>query len=466
MAGVSRLTPFSRLLIAAGIAGGIFYAVKKLLPQSKNQKSDSTPTAETPKTGKANKGTAILTLSGSGTLGANLIPKMAQQFMTSELNAQNVQIQKISENKTEITGIIGGNAQKIVVNTGGSAQGMNDVLSKTADIALLSSTLDGVSGDLNPSVIALDGIAVVVHNGNSVKELKKQQLKDIFSGKVTDWSQVGGAKGAIKCHVRDSKSGTFDAFNNIVLDKTPLVAGSTTHENAGALTKAVATDPMSIGFTSFSELGGTRALGIGDNGAAVKYPSVFTIETEDYTLSRRLYLVNPKNTTNSIAQQFITYAQADAKGQKVVAETGFVNMDLHNAPAPQPQNAIKATADTPPQYGAATTGATRLPTTLHFKTASTAPDERALADLERVKKLIAEPQNRAKRLILIGFTDNQGDAKKNLGLSVERAQGIQSELAKAGITATSMGFGPAMPIADNGTPAGKDKNRRVEVWMK
>ncbi|MEY4934911.1 MAG: hypothetical protein RIS64_1270 [Bacteroidota bacterium] len=466
MAGPSRLTPFSRLLIALGIAGGVFYAVKKILPQSKSNGSTAAVTAvpETPKTGKANKATAILTLSGSGTLGANLIPKMAQQFMTTELSGQNVQIQKISENITEITGTIGGNAQKIVVNATGSAQGMSDVLGKKADIAMLSSTLDGGSTDMNATVVALDGIAVVVNSANPVKELKKQQLRDIFTGKITDWSQVGGTKGAIKCQARDNKSGTFDAFNTMVLDKTAMIAGVRTHDSAGALVKVVASDPTAIGFTSFSELGGTRALGIAENGASVKYPSVFTVETEDYCLSRRLYLLTPKTGANAVAQQFVSYAQADTKGQKVVAESGFVNMDLHNTNTTQ-QTVVKTT-NTPPQYVAATNGASRLPTTLHFKTASSTPDERAMADLERLKKLAAEPQNRSKRLTLIGFTDNQGDPKANLALSVQRAQSIQSELAKAGITAISTGFGPALPIADNALPTGKDKNRRVEVWMK
>jgi phosphate transport system substrate-binding protein len=339
---------------------------------------------------------------------------------------------------------------------------MSDVLGKKADIALLSSKLDGISTDINATVVALDGIAVVVNSANPVKELKKQQVKDIFTGKITDWSQVGGTKGAIKCQARDNKSGTFDAFNAMVLDKTAMAASVRLHDSAGALVKAVASDPLAIGFTSFSELGGTRALGIGENGTSVKYPSVFTVETEDYALTRRLYLLMPKTGASAVAQQFVSYAQMDTKGQKIVAECGFVNMDLHNAVQ---QNVLK-TSDTPPQYVAATTGASRLPTTLHFQTASAIPDERAMADLERLKKLVAEPQNRAKRLILIGFTDNQGDPKANLALSVQRAQSIQSEFAKAGITATSTGFGPALPIADNAVPAGKDKNRRVEVWMK
>jgi phosphate transport system substrate-binding protein len=463
---MARLTPFSRLLIAVGIAGGVFYAVKKFLPQSQSQSNGSTSPVtvvpDPPKPEKNSKATAILTFSGSGTLGATLIPKMAQQFMTNELSGQNVQIQKLSENITEIVGTIGGNAQKIVVNAAGSAQGLTDVAGKKADIAMISSTLDGSSANMNSTVVALDGIAVVVNSANPVKELKKQQIKDIFTGKITDWSQVGGTKGAIKCQSRDNKSGTFDAFNAMVLDKTAMVAGVRMHDSAGALVKAVASDPTAIGFTSFSELGSTRALGIAENGASVKYPSVFTIETEDYSLSRRLYLLAPKAGANAVAQQFLSYAQADTKGQKVVAESGFVNMDLHNT---SQQNVVKVVGS-PPQYVAATNGASRLPTTLHFQTASSIPDERAMADLERVKKLISEPQNRAKRLILIGFTDNQGDPKANLALSVQRAQSIQSEFAKAGITATSTGFGPALPIADNALPAGKDKNRRVEVWMK
>jgi phosphate transport system substrate-binding protein len=313
------------------------------------------------------------------------------------------------------------------------------------------------------SAVALDGIAIVVNRANSVKELTKSQIRDIFTGKITNWAQVGGQSGQINTYARQLQSGTFEAFKQLVLEQSTASFPSTVNlfEESKQLISAIEKDPLGIGFSSFSSIGTTNALGLSDVGTAVQYPSVFTIQTEDYLLTRRLYLASSATTQNPMVNRFIAFCNADNGGQKAVAETGFVNMNLHNENTQQInlQNA-------PPQYIAATSGAKRLPTTLHFQTGSSAPDVRARDDMKRIMSILSEPQNRQKQVELIGFTDNVGNPTQNLTLSTQRAQTIQTEFAKFGLKTQVFGFGQAMPIANNETALNQNKNRRVEVWIK
>lgn len=456
MSETSRLTPLSRAFITLAIVGGIFFLIKSFILPKKDGTDSSVVT------GKKSTAPIILNLSGSSTLGANMIPQIAKQFMTTELNAKNVSIQKVSDNETNVVGSIDGTEKRINIITPGSIQGIIDMQNQNTDLAMLSGSTDDLATDVQLSNIALDGIAVVVNRANTLKELTKSQIRDIFTGKITNWSQVGGQSGLINCYARSAQSGTFEAFKQLVLEQTTatLPTGITTFEDSKKLIAAVEGDPNGIGFSSFSAIGATNALGLSDAGTMVQYPSVFSIETEDYLLTRRLYLAALRTNNNSLTNRFIEFCKADDKGQKTVAETGFVNMNLHNA------DTHATIANAPPQYLAATNGAKRLPTTLHFQSGSKTPDVRATDDIKRIVSILSEPQSRQKHVELIGFTDNVGNPTQNLTLSSQRAQSIQTEFAKFGIKTEVFGFGQALPIATNTTSVGQNKNRRVEVWIK
>ncbi len=454
----TRLTPFSRLLIALAIAGGVFYVAKTILGKNNSGNDNSTATA----TGSPSGVQALLNVSGSSTLGAAMIPQIAKDFMTNELSAKDVTIQKIDDTNTEVVGTMPDGSQKMIgITTGGSLQGINDIKAQKADIALFSGNEDALDSGLELSVISLDGIAIIVNSSNKIQELTKTQIAAIFSGKINNWSQVGGQPAPITCFGRDANSGTSEAFKQLVFNNTntALPTTVTAIDNSKKLVSSVENDPNSIGFVSFSSIGNTRALGISDIGTTVRYPSVFTIQTEDYLLTRRLCLATLPNKANEYIVRFLNYCKEDNKGQKIVASTGFVSMDLHNAST---QTAIK---DAPPAYISATEGAKRLPTTLHFQSGSSLPDTRAKEDLKRIMQILSDPSNRKKSIVLIGFTDNVGEPTKNITLSVQRAQSMQSEFAKFGVKTEIFGFGQALPIAENATPIGQNKNRRVEVWL-
>jgi phosphate transport system substrate-binding protein len=456
MSNYNQLTPISRFLITLAVVAGIFYVVKTFVLPSKNSENSTSITgtkSDTP---------VLLTLSGSSTLGATMMPQIAKQFL-QELNASNVSIKKISANETDVVGTINGDEKQIIITTQGSGIGIEEMKNQKADIAMVSGGSDNVSADVQLSTVALDGIAIIVNRANTVKELTKSQIRDIFTGKITNWAQVGGQSGQINTYARQLQSGTFEAFKQLVLEQSVAAFPSTVNlfEESKQLIAAIEKDPLGIGFSSFSNIGATNALGISDVGTAIQYPSVFTIETEDYLFSRRLYLANLATNSNPLINRFITFCEADNGGQKAVAETGFVNMNLHNENTQQVN-----LENAPPQYIAAISGAKRLPTTLHFQSGSSNPDVRARDDIKRIMAILSEPQNRQKQVVLIGFTDNVGNPTQNLTLSTQRAQTIQTEFAKFGLKTQVLGFGQAMPIANNETAMNQNKNRRVEVWIK
>jgi hypothetical protein len=108
MSEISRLTPISRALITAAIVAGVFFLIKTFVLPKKDDADGAVVT------GKKSNAPILLSLAGSSTLGANMIPQIAKQFMTQELNAKNVSIQKVSDIETNVVGNIDGSEKRIL----------------------------------------------------------------------------------------------------------------------------------------------------------------------------------------------------------------------------------------------------------------------------------------------------------------------------------------------------------------
>ena len=114
-----------------------------------------------------------------------------------------------------------------------------------------------------------------------------------------------------------------------------------------------------------------------------------------------------------------------------------------------------------------TANAERLSVNFRFRTGSSQLDNKALDDLDRVTAYLASASARDKQVMLIGFADNKGSSQANQTLSNERAKIVDRQLSSRGVLAdVSAGFGSAVPVASNETDDGREKNRRVEVWLK
>ena len=123
--------------------------------------------------------------------------------------------------------------------------------------------------------------------------------------------------------------------------------------------------------------------------------------------------------------------------------------------------------DAPPGYADDTHAAAKLNIIFHFSSGSAQMDERALADFRRLVELLQNPTYQGKSLLLFGFADNYGGTRMNLKISTERAQAVAEQFQKRGVApALIKGYGKALPIASNDTQDGRERNRRVEVWLR
>jgi len=219
-------------------------------------------------------------------------------------------------------------AVEISIQGGGSGVGIASIIDGACDIAdasrpIKDKELDkAVSKGIDPKahVIAMDGIAVVVNKSNSIEALSKQQLKDIFTGKISDWGQLGVSGGKIVAISRDSASGTFEAFNKLALDKARVRPDALMQASNQAVASVVAKTPGAIGYVGLGYLSpDLKALVI--EGVI---PSKATVLSGDYILSRPLFMYTNGEPTGH-TKSFIDFILSD-EGQKLVESLGYVGL--------------------------------------------------------------------------------------------------------------------------------------------
>ena len=426
-----------------------------------------------------------LRLSGSNTIGAKLAPELVKAWLASK-GASDIRDEGRTEGgkpipESVISAHLDGHDIKVEVRAHGSATAFTDLAAHTADIGMASRPIKDAEveslasfGDMrstsNEHVLGLDGVAVVVPPGNSAPKLSRSDLKRIFTGRAGNWSEFNGDDRPIHLYARDDKSGTYDTFKELVLKGDPL-GEAKRFEDSAELEEAVAHDPGGIGFIGLPYVNTTRALAISDGSSAALEPTRFSVKTENYALSRRLFLYTPANSTNPAVNEFVVYALSSA-GQSVVRAVHFVDLD----PTPQPQQPkTTATASTcrlsdrwtgdANAYCKLREGAEQLGTSFRFRSGSGTLDTRATQDLRRVLDLMERSPDRT--IILAGFADNFGAYTGNCALSRSRAESVSKALATLGLRVTDMlGFCDELPVRDNSTADGREQNRRVEIFLK
>jgi phosphate transport system substrate-binding protein len=326
---------------------------------------------------------------------------------------------------------------------------------KSEEAAQLASLGDMASGECE-HIVGLDGIAVVVSRANQVRTLSKEQIAQIFEGTIGNWLQVGGTDGAIHLYARDDKSGTYDTFRSLVLGDSPLASSAKRVEDSRKLSDSIAQDPNGIGFIGLAYVQEARALAVYESGAAALLPTPFTVATEDYPLSRRLFLYTAAQPRKDLTRRFVDFALSSI-GQNIVAEAGFVGQNVSAVPS-------AGSTAVPADYRRLTSGFERLSLDFRFREGSSQLDNKAVADLTRVVTFVTDLHYSGDNLVLLGFDDAK-EAAANL--SKARADAVAQQFEQHGVKAgTVMGFGSQIAVASNDTPEGRQKNRRVEIWLK
>jgi phosphate transport system substrate-binding protein len=217
-------------------------------------------------------------------------------------------------------------ATKISLSGGGSGEGIKALIDSSTDIATSSREIKeseialAKSKGINPTatVVAIDAIVPIVNPKNPVKDLTIDQLSQIYQGKITNWKEVGGENLEIVVISRDSSSGTFESWAELVLNKAKVTPRAQLQASNGAIVQAVSKNKYALGYIGLGYLDKSiKALTVGGIHASAK-----TAISKEYPISRPLYLYmngEPKGET----AKFIRFVLSP-DGQKIIAKEGFV----------------------------------------------------------------------------------------------------------------------------------------------
>ena len=217
----------------------------------------------------------------------------------------------------------------ISVRGGGSGVGVAALQNGTVDVALSSRPMKSKeisackSKGINPVAYAVanDGIAIVVHKNNKLSNITVAQIRDIYTGKIKNWNQVGGANMPIVIISRDVASGTFEVFNEKALKGAKVDGGAQMLASNNSIVTTVGTTPGAIGYVGLGYV--TDQVNIVPVESVV--PSEATVKNKSYKLARQLYMyTNGKAKGN--ASRYISFLQS-AEGQKIVKSQGFITLD-------------------------------------------------------------------------------------------------------------------------------------------
>lgn len=424
--------------------------------------------ASAPEPFERNQEGLLFTLQGSNTVGAHLAPAWVKSFLEAK-GAKGVFVENLPRlNEYRIKGRNGTRMVFIDVHAHGSSTGFKGLKSGQAAIALSSRNIKPQEvtelkalGEMQSAnaehVVAIDGLAVIVHPSNALAQLPVNMIGQIFGGNIKNWKDLGGPDRAINIYARDDQSGTYDTFKSLVLGKQfKLTQAAQRFESNDELSDRVANDVAGIGFVGLASVRKAKALAVSAGDAKALKPEVIYVATEDYPLSRRLYMYTPEEVKQPFVSEFIAFTQGSA-GQKIVESIGFVSQN--------PKSAMVELTSGPSQYQALAKYANRLSLNFRFQPGRADLDNKALQDVKRLARFVIEQSDQNMNIQLVGFSNTESTQKRAQVLSRLRATAVKSALYRYGVRTDSViGFGDTLRVADTEGGAAI-KNERVEVWV-
>jgi phosphate transport system substrate-binding protein len=236
----------------------------------------------------------------------------------------------------EAEGYMKANSSKSVsVTGGGSGVGIAALIDNTTDIAASSRSMkmdeklkiSEAGKSLKETVIAYDALSIIVNPSNPVSQLTREQLEGIFTGKITNWKQVGGNDLKIIAYTRESSSGTFEFIKDHVLKGKNFASSALSMPATGAIVQAVSQTKGAIGYVGVAYSNATvKDLKVSfDKGKTFIAPSIATAKNKTYPITRPLYFYYTSGVEAKV-KPFISYILS-AQGQANVLKVGYVPLN-------------------------------------------------------------------------------------------------------------------------------------------
>ena len=220
---------------------------------------------------------------------------------------------------------------RVTVTGGGTGVGISALLDNTTDIAMASRPIKfsekmkikSAGEDVAEIVVAYDALAVVAHPSNPVKQLTRQQLEDIFRGKITNWKQVGGDDRKIVVYSRETSSGTYEFFKESVLKNKNYMASSLSMPATGAIIQSVSQTKGAIGYVGLAYVSPrVKTLSVSYDGKHYAAPTVENATNKTYPIVRPLYYyynVKKKTEIDPLIQYILS-----PDGQDIIKKSGYI----------------------------------------------------------------------------------------------------------------------------------------------
>ena len=244
-----------------------------------------------------------LVIKGSDTLGAKLVPQLAEEYKARN---PGVSFEIAAEGST--TGI--------AAITDGTAQiGMSSRRAKPTEMS--AAQAKGVT--LKPTIVAYDAIAVIVNSKNPIPALTKRQVEQIFAGDITDWSAVGGSAGKISIYTRNTSSGTYSDFKDLAMKKRDYASSSQKMAGNEQIASEVGRNPNGIGYVGLAYMDSPGIKVMAVDGAT---PSKESVLAKKYPYARPTFYYTNGDATGEAAK-FLDFTISN-EGQQIVTKVGFV----------------------------------------------------------------------------------------------------------------------------------------------
>ncbi len=416
---------------------------------------------------------ADVRIAGPAAVSAALMPPLLEGY-AAQLGARTINVGAPAEGDF-VSNIVGPNGAigRIAMLPRSGEAAVAALLEGTAEIGLAAgrirppeagarAALEAGDSDVprQEHVLATESLVVVAHPGNPVSEISLRQLADVFAGRITNWSELGGADLPIRLAGLPEVPGPATESRDATIDLAGPTTVAMTVAAGGAVPQGVADDPAAIAVVPRALRQADKALVLVDACGTVLSPDAFSVKSGAYPLQRPIYLYSRGDATNVHMSGLIDYALSP-DAEAAITAAGLVDLGVERRPLP---------AGTGASPLAELAGHDQLSSTFRFGTGSSRLTDRGAADLTRlVDYLKAQPEGTMVRFV--GFSDDIGSPARNRALSERRASEVAGAVRQAGGDALDaldiaiIGLGEKAPSACNASEEGRAINRRVEVWI-
>ncbi|WP_299684487.1 phosphate ABC transporter substrate-binding/OmpA family protein [uncultured Tateyamaria sp.] len=440
---------------------------------------------------------AEVSVSGSATMGAVLLPALIEGFalrndytthrFDTDEQTYTYELRSVADGKP---------VARFYVWVSNTDEGFADLLANDADIVMALREIrpderqrarEAGLGDLTQAnrsrVLALDAMVPIVAPTNPVDTISPTGLAEVLAGRITNWSTLGGADAPISLHLPGTNTGLGQAVEDDVMGPVgfTLADGIARHDRGADLVAAVGRDPFALGVASFADIGNARALSLtGPCGFSLS-ATRGTIKTEDYPLTAPMFLYLPARRLPKVARDFLAFTRGTS-AQVMIRRAGFVDQAPEevsiDAQGYRFANAVTAAGPevsleelqrmTRTLYPMA-----RLSISFRFETGSVRLDAQSRSNVQQLARALEQGKYDARAMLLVGFSDGDGPAEINRDIALRRAEAVRRALVTAAETAnfdridlSVDAFGEALPMACDDSEWGRQANRRVEVWVR